>query len=330
MGNMLNLGIVGCGRVTRMFHINAIEEITEVNIAAISDLNVNSMIETQKICSIPNAYEDFSLLLEDETVDAVAINTPPRFHEEMVIEALDAGKHVICEKPLSTTIEGCKRIREKRDKTGLIVFPAHNYSFTPGLLMMENLISENQIGKVSGMRIVFENNLKQYRADTDFRTKNKYGLIEDVLPHILSVVHPVLGYCTGVEDVNWWCKTYEVCDNMEVTLNTVSEISVECSMSWTKLVPVFEVEIIGEEGSLTGEFSLNPYTVELQKSGVKEIHKEKGLSWYLDLIRFKHPSFQNQYKHFHDLIINKCTPRVTINDEINILESIETLSGYME
>ncbi len=327
---MLSLGIVGCGRVTRLFHIKAVEELPEVEVVAVSDVNLDSMNQVQKACNIPKTYDTYSMLLDDESIDAVAINTPPRFHEEMVLMALDAAKHVLCEKPLSTNVEGCRRIGEKVLETGLTVLPAHNYSFTPGLQMMERLIEEGKIGKILSMKIAFLNNLKQYRPDTDFRTLNHNGLIEDVLPHVLSVVHPILGYCTGVQDVNWLCKTYEVCDNMDVTLNTEKGVDVSCSMSWTKLVPTFEVEVTGSDGSLSGEFGLKPFTVELQRDREKEVLREKGIRWYLDLLQFKHPSFQNQYTHFYELVKGKVEPRITLDDEINIIEAVENLSGYIE
>lgn len=326
---MLNLGIVGCGRVTSMFHVKAIDRIPQISLTAVSDTNLKRLNMIKLKYSIPKAYEDFSLMLSDETIDAISINTPPRFHEEMVLDSLESGKHVLCEKPLSTTVSGCKTIRDKMNEKKLVVLPAHNYSFTPGLYMMEDLIKANKIGSVTGMSISFENNLKQYGAVTDFRTNKKNGLIIDVLPHILSIVQPILGYCNGVEDVKWHQKNYDVCDNLSAVLNTTSKVDVECSMSWTKMIPVFKVEIHGEEGKLSGEFGLKPFTVVLEKGTETKVFDEKGLSWYLDLIQFKHPSFQGQYHHFADLVENGGIPRVSIQDEINILETVETLTGYL-
>ena len=313
-----------------MFHVKAIDRVSEFKITAVSDIDPKRMKRVQQSCSVPNAYENYSLLLKDEEIDAVVVNTPPRFHEEIVLQSLDYGKHVLCEKPLSTTVDGCKRILNKIGETGLIVLPARNYAFTPGLLMMEKLITENSIGSITGMKVVFGNNLKQYKSVTDFRTQKSNGLVEDVLPHVLSVIHPILGYCTSVKDVAWSRKTYDVCDNMCATLKTSSGVDVQCSMSWTKLVPTFDVEIQGEKGTLSGEFGLKPFTVDAKTDAGTKVHNEKGLSWYLDLIQFKHPSFQNQYRHFADLITSDCKARLTIQDEINILETIDALSAYLE
>lgn len=327
---MLSLGIVGCGRVTRMFHVKAIDQISDLCIGAVSDVDAAAMNKVMNRSSVPKGYDAYEGLLADDEIDAITVNTPPRFHEEMVLQALDSGKHVLCEKPLSTSVEGCHRIRDKRDETGLVVLPAHNYSFTPGLYTMERLIKEGSIGELAGMRVAFENNLKQYRASTDFRTQKINGLVEDVLPHILSVVTPILGHFSEVEDVEWMRKTYDVCDNMSATLRTFSGIPVECTMSWTKLVPKFEVEVTGSNGRLSGEFGLRPYAVVLTIGKETQVFNEKGLGWYLDLLKFKHPSFQNQYMHFVDLIEGRSYPRVTITDEVNTLRAIEALSSYLE
>ncbi|TRO56437.1 Gfo/Idh/MocA family oxidoreductase, partial [Candidatus Bathyarchaeota archaeon] len=97
---MLRLGIIGCGRVTSMFHLKAIQKLEEFNVAAISDVSKERMNDVQSGCMASEIYLDYRQLLEDDKVEAVAINTPPRFHESMVLEALENGKHVLCEKPL--------------------------------------------------------------------------------------------------------------------------------------------------------------------------------------------------------------------------------------
>ncbi len=288
------------------------------------------MNKVQRSCGTPKAYASYPILLSDENVDAVSINTPPVFHEEMVLKALEAGKHVLCEKPLSTTVEGCVKIKNKAKETDLMVLPAHNYSFTPGLMVMENLIAEDRIGSITGMSVSFENSLKQYRPVMRFRTLKPNGIVEDVLPHILSVIQPILGYCTGVTDVNLWRESYDVYDNMSASLMTASGITASCTSSWTKLIPSFKVVVEGEEGKLRGEFSLKPFTVEYIENGKTITINKKGLSWYWDLVQMKHPSFQNQYQHFHDLVANKDTPRISIQDEINIVKTVNTISEHIE
>ncbi len=327
---MLRLGIVGCGRVTTMFHVNAIQSLDDFKITAVSDTSDSRMAEVQTQCNAKKTYKDYKELLKDQEVEAVAINTPPMYHEEMVLEALASGKHVICEKPLSKTVDGCIRIKEAQEDFGLIVLPAHNYVFSPSMLQMESMVKAGEIGKLKHVEVYFENNLKLYRSRTNFRTINDTGVVEDVLPHIVSVATPFTGKAIEIKDMTWRCKEYKVCDNLEATLITDRGLEIESSMSWTKLIPQFLVNVFGEEGSLRTDLMISPYTVTIIKNGKKRIIKNRGLDWYLDLIRFRHPSFQNQYRHFEMIIKRLEEPRITVDDEVAFLRLMEKVSKRME
>jgi hypothetical protein len=74
---------------------------------------------------------------------------------------------------------------------------------------------------------------------------------------------------------------------------------------------------------------MNPYKLEVSLNGKQETISEKGIRWYIDLIKFKHPSFKNQYHHFNQLVMGKESPKITIDDEINILETMKLVSDRM-
>jgi len=325
---MLRLGVIGCGRVTTMFHLRAIRDVAEVEVAAVADVNEERTRTVAEECNT-KGYTDYHELLGDPGIDAVVINTPPSLHEEMVLDALGSGKHVLCEKPLSETVEGCMKIKEAQLESGLAVLPAHNYVFTPCLTRLNDLVDSGTVGDVRKLSLVFENNLKTYRPQTDFRITTGKGVVEDMLPHILSVSAPVAGDVVDVKELRWWCEDYEVCDNMETTLVTDQGVDLECKLSWTKLVPRFGVEAHGYEGSLKAELMMKPYQVSLEKRGRKKVYRDRWLSWYLDLVRFKHPSFRNQYIHFDRVIRGLETPRITVDDEAHILGVIEKISEMM-
>ena len=187
-----------------------------------------------------------------------------------------------------------------------------------------------RIGEITSINVAFENLLKSYRSQTDFREHTGNGVVEDVLPHILSVVCPFTGHIRDVKSLKWWCKDYEVCDNMETEMETERGVEVNAKLSWTKLRPRFSVAVNGENGRLYTDLMINPYKLEATVDGKTTSMKEKGIKWYLDLVQFKHPSFENQYRHFYELVKEHASPVITIDDEINILETIEKISGQME
>lgn len=323
---MLRLGIIGCGRVTTMFHLKAIDAVDQVVVAGVADTSEARMGEVRRMAQAEKGCTDYRELLRDPGVDAVAINTPPRFHEQMVVDSLSAGKHVLCEKPLAQTVEGCQRIREAQGMTGLVVLPGHNYAFTPSLLRMEELIAEGAVGELRKVLVRFENNLKSYGSRTSFRLMEDYGIVEDILPHILSVSTPLAGRADSVGEVSGRCKRYEVCDNMTLTLGTEGGVEVECSLSWTRLIPRFRVEVLGSRGRMFSDLMMSPYTVTIEAAGERKRFKDRGLGWYLDLVQFKHPSFQSQYRHLVALVAGRGEPRISIDDEVAMLRMIDLVT----
>ena len=310
-----------------MFHLNAVKASGVVELVSISDKSGEQLAEVKSATGVSHACGDYHELLARSEVEAVSINTPPRFHEEMTLEAIKAGKHVLCEKPLAQTVEGCIKIREA--KRGLVVLPAHNYVYTPAIYKMEEKIKQRIIGEVRRVKLNFENNLGMYGSKTDFRTRDPRGIVEDVMPHILSVAGIIAGKSERVAEVSGISKKYGVCDNLHVTVETEQGITLDCTASWTRTIPTFAVAIEGEKGRLSSDFAINPYSYTLETEGSKTRISERGIGWYLDLVQFKHPSFPEQYRHFDSLIHRGGEPRITIDDEIAMLKVIQEIGDKL-
>jgi len=323
--HMLRLGIIGCGRVTTMFHLKAIEVSGVVELVSVSDKVDKNLADVKGATGVAHACGDYYELLAKPEVEAVAINTPPRFHEEMTLESLKAGKHVLCEKPLAQTVEGCERIKQAKGR--LVVLPAHNYVYTPALYRMEEKVKQGVIGAVRSVKLNFENNLGMYGSKTDFRTKDPRGIVEDVMPHILSVAGVIAGRASKVLDVSGVCKKYDVCDNMHADVETEQGVKLDCTASWTRMIPTFTVAIEGEKGRITSDFAINPYSYTVEANGAKRKTSERGIGWYLDLAQFKHPSFPEQYRHLDKLVHEGGEPKISIDDEIAMLRVMKEMGN---
>jgi predicted dehydrogenase len=319
---MLRLGIVGCGKVTTMFHIKAIEEVEEVEVTAVADLNEERVEEVRRRAGAERGYTNYRELLSDPDVDAVAVNTPPRFHEEMVLESIRAGKHVLCEKPLARSVEGCVHVRDAQEASGLVVLPVHNYTFTPCLETALDVMKSGELGGVERIGLRFYNNLWSYGPKTDYRLEEMFAIVGDLLPHVLSVAHVLGATVNEIKRARGWRKSYKVIDNLSL-LGTGGEVELDCSMNWTSLIPAFNLDILGDSGSIRMDLMKRPYRVSIESPKGKRSIDEKGLRKYLDLIRLKHPAFEGQYRHFHGLVEGVEPARFTIDDEIGMLRVVE-------
>ena len=312
-----------------MFHLKSIKEVEEVTVTAVADLDQARMEDVRRKAGAERGYTDPKELLSDPEVEAVAINTPPRFHEGLVLDAIGAGKHVLCEKPLAQTIEGCRRIGEAQSGTKQIVLPVHNYAFTPCLVTAQELIEKGEIGDLQGIDVRFDNNLWSYGPKTDFRIKETYGIVEDILPHVLSVVQMLSDPVSEVAEAEGWRKRYPVLDNFRLAMATGSGVTVRGEMNWTSLIPGFTVKATGEEGTLQIDLMKAPYGVTVKTERGRKQIGGMGFGQYLDLIRLKHPAFVGQYAHLVSTVGGDEGPRFTVEDEISMMGVLEDVVGIL-
>ena len=323
---MLSLGIIGCGRVTTMFHLNAISKVEGIKVVAVADPDSDRMNDVKKKSGAERGYLDYRDLLSDVDIEAVAVNTPPSLHEEMIIDSLRACKHVLCEKPIARSLEEYNRIKQVMKDTGLYVIPVHNYSLTPNLLKAKEIIKSGELGNVRQVALRFDNNLWSYRSKTEFRVEEIYGVVEDLVPHVLSVVLVLSDQKLELIDVKAWKRRYPVYDNLSFTLGDTDGVMFDCTMNWTSLIPGFGLEIVGDRGVITMDLMKFPYRVNIKSETRSTVIDKKGLGKYLEVVKFEHPAFRKQYEHFMDIVEGRIDPTFTIEDEIQMLRIMDEVT----
>jgi len=95
----MRVGVIGCGEVATKIHMPCLLKIPEVELTSMCDLNQERSLRVAKKFGVPSSYASASQMLEEEWLDIVHICTPPESHLELALMALDAGCHVLIEKP---------------------------------------------------------------------------------------------------------------------------------------------------------------------------------------------------------------------------------------
>ncbi|MEA4832506.1 MAG: Gfo/Idh/MocA family oxidoreductase [Oscillospiraceae bacterium] len=119
----VRIGIIGCGGIANGKHLPALTQIPNVEIVAYCDINEEAARRT-KSCFGPDSaavYVDYRKLLEDKSIDVVHVLTPNRHHSYISVEAMEAGKHVMCEKPMATSYEEAKKMVDTAKRTGKLL-----------------------------------------------------------------------------------------------------------------------------------------------------------------------------------------------------------------
>ncbi|RJP65936.1 MAG: gfo/Idh/MocA family oxidoreductase [Candidatus Abyssobacteria bacterium SURF_17] len=152
MTDKLRVGVIGCGEISGLttWGYRADER---TSIYAIADPNTERAEQRAAEWKAEKVYTDYRKLLDDKAVDIAMIITPHDLHKQMVVDALDAGKHVSVQKPMARNAEECKAMVQaaKRAKGKFQVFEC--YPFYPPIAKAKELIDANEIGDVSMIRL---------------------------------------------------------------------------------------------------------------------------------------------------------------------------------
>jgi UDP-N-acetylglucosamine 3-dehydrogenase len=140
----LRVAVVGLGIGRR--HVQAYQTLPDVEVVAIADTDAVALEKTRQEFGIRSVLSDFTHILTKDDIDLVSICTPDRLHAEQVLLALEAGKHVLCEKPMATCLEDAARIVQKVRETGLKFMVGHNYRFVPQFARLKQLVDSRAVG----------------------------------------------------------------------------------------------------------------------------------------------------------------------------------------
>lgn len=148
----LKIGIIGVGSIAKDRHIPAILKASEqAEIVALSDVNYVNLQETAKALGIEGYAIDYRDILPK--VDAVVICTPNKFHAEITIHALEAGCHVLCEKPMAMNTLECEQMMEAAEKSGKLLYIAYHYRHTDVAKLAKETMQSGAIGNVLVTRV---------------------------------------------------------------------------------------------------------------------------------------------------------------------------------
>lgn len=150
----INVGIIGLGRISDL-HALGYHDNPEARIYAVSTRKTETGLAKQREWGAEKYYQDYHDLLADPRVDAVEILTPQKQHEQMVIEAAQAKKHIMIQKPMTIDLASADRMLAAVQDLDRVYKVIENYIFYPPIMKAKELIDSGAIGEPLNMRIKF-------------------------------------------------------------------------------------------------------------------------------------------------------------------------------
>src|SRR6266480_2550895 len=166
--------IFGTGFMGRV-HLEGVRRTASVEAVAIAGRNADAARQLGAGFSIPTTTTDYREILRDPAIDAVHICTPNAQHFSMAKDALQAGKHVICEKPLTTTVAEAEELVALAAKKGVRNCTCHNLRYYPMVQQMRRLREAGDLGDILVLQGTYSQDWLLYDTDWNWRVETKAG-----------------------------------------------------------------------------------------------------------------------------------------------------------
>ena len=153
----VNWSILAPGRIANKMAEAMKKTKGKINLYAVGSSDIDRAKKFAEKWGFEKAYGSYKELLSDPKVDAVYISNPHSFHFESVMACLDAGKHVLCEKPAACKVEQLNKMIEKAKEKKLFFMEAMWTAFNPCILKIKKIISEGKIGEIKHIESFFNN-----------------------------------------------------------------------------------------------------------------------------------------------------------------------------
>lgn len=150
----MKIGVIGCGKIAQVRHIPEYVENMQAELAGFYDFVYERAEDLAKQYG-GVAYHSVEELLADESIDAVSVCTANNAHAQITIQALRAGKHVLCEKPMAVTLEDCETMAKEAELAGKVLMIGQNQRLTKAHLKAKELIESGSVGEVISFRTTF-------------------------------------------------------------------------------------------------------------------------------------------------------------------------------
>ena len=254
----MKFGLIGAGCIGQI-RSQALQNVKGCELVAVADAD-KQCADKLAACHDAAVFSDYCDLIACPDLDAVIVSTPPQFHEEMVIAALESGKHVICEKPLANSVEACRRMVEVSRKTGKTLTTGFNHRYFEAIQFAKRTLDSGAIGELDHVRaFAGHTGLSEFRNPWEYDKKVMGGgALIDVGIHVIDLIRYFLGEIDevfGVATANIW-KLGDSEDNAMALMRSHTGKYAVLHATWAEWKGYrFHIEAYGNKGMVRAYYA---------------------------------------------------------------------------
>lgn len=191
----IGVAMIGCGGIALQNHLPGFALLADrANVVALCDTNPQVLERAKRETGLSAAFENYQDVIKQPEVDAVVIATPNFTHAPIAIAAAEAGKHILCEKPIAMDLPEAKRMLAAAEKAGVVHMTAFTYRFVPAMRYMAHLVKTGSIGTPYHFRAQrFQDWGERNLAWRQVKKLAATGELGDMLSHRIDFGHSLIG-----------------------------------------------------------------------------------------------------------------------------------------
>ncbi|QHW32745.1 Gfo/Idh/MocA family oxidoreductase [Paenibacillus rhizovicinus] len=249
--NQVRIGIIGAGRISHVMS-TAHAQVPESKLHGVFDVVRASAEKLASKFNIPNVYDSYQDMLASDEIDAVLVCTPTFLHEQIVIDAANAGKHVFCQKPMALTLEQCERMNAAALENNIILQVGFMIRYTPPFVEVKERLDAGEIGDIIAIRsAVFG---WEPSAEWFYDPDQGGGILIDTIIHTFDLYRWYAGevtsiYADGGAYVFEGARKFGTADNIMCALKFENGAMGSIYGSWSSGYGDKTLEIYGTKGS---------------------------------------------------------------------------------
>jgi predicted dehydrogenase len=242
-GRKWRIGVVGCG-AWGPNHVRNFSALPNAEVVGAADLREERLARVKALAPGVALFTDAAEMMTATSPDAVVVSTPTMTHYDVVRQALQAGKHVLCEKPLCLTGDEADALVTLADERGVRLMVGHVFMFNPGILKLKELIGAGELGSRIYYLFARRTNLGPIRSDVN--------AVLDLASHDVSIYNFLLDAVpTEVSAVGQSFLQPGIQDIAIITLTYPGGVIGSIHVSWLDPKKVREITVVGDRRMAT-------------------------------------------------------------------------------
>ncbi len=253
---MLRWGLIGCGDIAHRMVAPALRAAADSELLAIARADASRLTEFAAAHAVPRTYTRWEHLVEDRDVDAVYVATPPDVHCEQTVMAAEAGKHVLCEKPMALSVVECQRMIDACRAHGVALGVAYYRGFFPVVRRVQQLLASGAIGSPVIAHVMlfspFDPTQDHPRGWLGDRTRAGGGPMMDMGCHRIEMLLRLFGPVDDARSLVGRLRTArDIDDTGTALLQFASGVHATLTVSWAPFERRDSFEVFGDRGTIS-------------------------------------------------------------------------------